>query len=71
MTAFTDTDTDSDIDAVVHNRLPDWGLTRTGRRTATRQLTAQNATAEQIADLLGVTPRTVYRWRALDRQAAA
>ncbi|MGV9756967.1 helix-turn-helix domain-containing protein [Streptomyces tricolor] len=58
------TDDPHDIAAVVHDRLPDWGLTRTGRRTVTQQLTAQGARAEEIAELIGVTPRTVYRWRA-------
>ncbi|MFF9624235.1 helix-turn-helix domain-containing protein [Streptomyces griseosporeus] len=62
---------DYDIELVVHDRLPDWGLTRLGRRIAARQLTERNASVEEISELIGVDPRTVYRWRAEDRQAAA
>ncbi|MCI3271423.1 helix-turn-helix domain-containing protein [Streptomyces cylindrosporus] len=61
------TDAD-DIRAVVHDRLPDTGLSRTARRTATRQLTAAGAPADEIARLIGVTERTVYRYRAADRR---
>ncbi|MFJ5259119.1 helix-turn-helix domain-containing protein [Streptomyces sp. NPDC088387] len=57
----------ADIRAVVEDRLPDTGLSRTARRTATRQLTTAGARAAEIAALLGVTERTVYRWRAVDR----
>ncbi|MES9522420.1 helix-turn-helix domain-containing protein [Streptomyces capoamus] len=56
-----------DIPPVVEDRLPDHGLTITDRRTAARQLTARGATPEEIAELIGVTPRTIYRWRAQDR----
>lgn len=63
------TDAD-DIRAVVQDRLPDSGLSRTARRTATRQLTAHGARAAEIARLIGVTERTVYRYRAADRDAA-
>jgi DNA-binding CsgD family transcriptional regulator len=66
---MTDQDTD-DIRAVVHDRLPDTGLSRTARRTATQQLTAAGARAPEIARLLGVHERTVYRYRAADRTAA-
>ncbi|AWT42599.1 MULTISPECIES: helix-turn-helix domain-containing protein [Streptomyces] len=62
---------DYDIELVVHDRLPDWGLTRLGRRIAARQLTERNASVDEISALIGVDPRTVYRWRAEDRQAAA
>lgn len=63
---MTPSDAD-DIASVVHDRLPDSGLSRTARRTATQQLTAAGARAPEIARLLGVTERTVYRWRAADR----
>lgn len=53
-----------DIPPVVENRLPDHGLTITDRRTAARLLTEQGASAAEIAALIGVTERTVYRWRA-------
>ena len=52
-----------DIPPVVDDRLPDHGLTFTDRRIAARQLAAQGVSAEEIAALIGVTPRTVYRWR--------
>ncbi|MEU9333176.1 helix-turn-helix domain-containing protein [Streptomyces sp. NPDC048290] len=68
---MTTTDAAEDIAAVVHDRLPDWGLTPAARRTATRQLTTRGVGAEEIAGLLGVTPRTVWRWRAEDRKATA
>lgn len=59
------------IPPVVDNRLPDHGLTRTDRRTAARLLVAQNVHPSQIAHLIGVTERTVYRWQAEGfRQAA-
>lgn len=64
------TDTADDIAAVVDNRLPDWGLTRTGKQTAARLLAAQGVHASEIAELIGVTERTVYRWQAAFRQAA-
>ncbi|MFJ4682011.1 helix-turn-helix domain-containing protein [Streptomyces sp. NPDC088789] len=67
---ITSTDHPDDIAAVVHDRLPDWGLTPHGRRTATRQLTAAGVPAEGIAALLGVSERTVCRWRAEDRRGA-
>ncbi|MGR6538856.1 helix-turn-helix domain-containing protein [Streptomyces rochei] len=62
---------EQDIEFVVHDRLPDWGLTRRSRRIAAQQLTERDASAEEIAELIGVTPRTVYRWRAEGFQEAA
>lgn len=59
------------IPPVVEDRLPDHGLTRTDRRTAARLLAAQDVHPSEIAHLLGVTERTVYRWQAERfRQAA-
>lgn len=58
-----------DIPPVVEDRLPDHGLTFSDRRTAATQLASQGAHASEIAALLGVTERTVYRWQAA-RQAA-
>lgn len=57
-------DTDADIAAVVHDRLPDWDLTPASRRTAAQQLAAQGVHPAEIARLLGVSVRTVYRWQA-------
>lgn len=59
---------DDEIAFVVEDRLPDWGLTRLGRRVAARQLAERDASVEEVAGLIGVDPRTVYRWRAEDRR---
>lgn len=61
---------DLDIDFVVHDRVPDHGLTRASRRIAARRLWERNVTVDEVAGLVGVDPRTVYRWRREDRQAA-
>ncbi|CAM5391253.1 helix-turn-helix domain-containing protein [Streptomyces sp. NPDC059459] len=62
---------EQDIEFVVRDRLPDWGLTRRSRRIAAQQLTERDVSVEEIAELIGVTPRTVYRWRAEGFQEAA
>lgn len=62
---------EDDIEFVVRDRLPDWGLTRRGRRIAAQRLTERDASVEEIAGLIGVAPRTVYRWRAEGFQEAA
>jgi hypothetical protein len=59
-----------DIPAVVEDRLPDHGLTFTDRRTAAALLGEQDVHASEIAALLGVSERTVYRWQAARRRAA-
>jgi hypothetical protein len=61
---------DMDIEFVVQDRLPDHGLTRLGRRIAARELLDRNASVDEVAGLIGVDPRTVYRWRREDRWAA-
>jgi hypothetical protein len=59
------------IPPVVDDRLPDHGLTHTDRRTAAALLATQGVHPSQIAALIGVTERTVYRWQAQRfRQAA-
>ncbi|GAA2199852.1 MULTISPECIES: helix-turn-helix domain-containing protein [Streptomyces] len=60
-----------DIRPVVEDRLPDHGLTFTDRRTAARELAARGVHPAEIAELIGVTERTVYRWQAQARQNAA
>lgn len=62
---------EQDIEFVVQDRLPDHGLTRASRRIAARQLAERNASVEEVAGLIGVDPRTVYRWRREDQQTAA
>ena len=61
----------TDTPPVVDDRLPDHSLTHTDRRTAAQLLAAQGVHPSQIAHLIGVTERTVYRWQAKGfRQAA-
>jgi transposase-like protein len=60
---------ETDIASVVEHRLPDHGLTRLGRRIAARQLLDKNVPVNEIAQLIGVDPRTVYRWRREERAA--
>lgn len=62
---------DDEIACVVEERLPDHGLTRLGRRIAARRLAERDAPAEEVAELIGVDTRTVYRWRAEERPLAA
>ncbi|MEZ3180326.1 helix-turn-helix domain-containing protein [Streptomyces pimonensis] len=62
---------EEEVEFVVRDRSPDHGLTRLGRRIAARQLLERDASVEEIAELIGVTPRTVYRWQAERRRAAA
>jgi DNA-directed RNA polymerase specialized sigma24 family protein len=59
-----------DVDVVARERRPVSGLTRLEQRLVALKLTAADASAAEIADLLGVSPRTVHRWRANERQAA-
>ena len=66
MTRRRPADDPEDIYDVVHGRYPDTQLTPTGRQTVYRQL-AGKARPEEIAALLGVTERTVYRWQAAHR----
>lgn len=56
-----------DVAFVVEDRLPDHGLTRLGRRIAARRLAERDVPVDEVADLIGVDPRTVYRWRAEER----
>jgi hypothetical protein len=62
---------DYDVELVVRDRLPDWGLTRLGRRLAARKLAEIETPVEEVAELIGVDTRTVYRWRAEERLDAA
>lgn len=62
---------EQDVAFVVEDRLPDWGMTRRSRRLAARQLAERGTSVDEVAELLGVTPRTVWRWRSEDAQAAS
>lgn len=61
---------EQDIDFVVQDRLPDHGLTRASRRIAARKLAERNAPVDEVAQLIGVDLRTVWRWRREDREAS-
>lgn len=62
---------DHDVAAIIREQRPAPGLTRLERTKVARGLTEHGLPATEIARILTVTPRTVYRWRAQDRQAAA
>lgn len=58
------------IPPVVEDRLPDHGLTITDRRKAAELLGEQGVHASEVAHLIGVNERTIYRWQAQRRQTA-
>lgn len=53
-----------DVELIVEQARPVEGLTRLERVMVARGLTARGKSAEEIARIVGVTPRHVYRWRA-------
>jgi hypothetical protein len=60
-----------DVELIVEQARPVEGLTRLERVMVARGLTTRGLPAEEIARIVGVDPRTVYRWRADGfRQAA-
>ncbi len=59
------------VAVIVHDRRPARGLTRLERVQVARGLTAHGLPAHEIARILAVTPRTVYRWRAQGFRPAA
>jgi hypothetical protein len=62
---------DTDVETLIREQRPAEGLTRLERVKVARGLTAHGVAAEEIARILGVHPRTVYRWRSEGfRQAA-
>lgn len=62
---------ETDVESIVREQRPAPGLTRLERILVARGLTQRDVPAEEIARILDVTPRTVYRWRADSfRQAA-
>jgi hypothetical protein len=60
-----------DVELIVREARPVEGLTRLERVMVARGLTERDTPAEEIARIVGVTPRCVYRWRSEGfRQAA-
>jgi hypothetical protein len=60
-----------DVDLIVREARPAEGLTGRERVMVARGLTERAVPAEDIARIVGVTPRSVYRWRSEGfRQAA-
>jgi len=55
---------DHDVAAIIREQRPAPGLTRLERVLVAQGLTQLGLPAEEIARILAVTPRTVYRWRA-------
>ena len=62
---------DTDVALIVEQARPAPGLTRLEKVMVARGLTRRDVPAGEIARILAVTPRTVYRWRSEGfRQAA-
>lgn len=62
---------DHDVAAIIREQRPAQGLTRLERVKVARGLTERDVPAEEIARIVGVHPRSVYRWRSQGfRQAA-
>lgn len=62
---------DHDVAAIIREQRPAPGLTRLERVMVARGLTRLGLPAAEIARIVGVHPRTVYRWRAQDFREAA
>jgi len=62
-TTWTSADPD-EVDLLIRHPRPVHGLTRLEQRLIAQGLTARDMPAEEIARILHVHPRTVYRWRA-------
>lgn len=60
---------ETDVELIVDQPRPVDGLTRLERVLVARGLSAKDLTAGQIAEVVGVSARTVYRWRAAARTA--
>lgn len=62
---------EQDVAAIIRDARPAPGLTRLERIKVARGLTDHGLPAAEIARILTVTPRTIYRWRSEGfRQAA-
>lgn len=63
---------DYDVDLIVRERRPAEGLTRLERVMVARGLTERDVPAREVARIVGVTTRSVERWRSEGfRQARA
>ena len=62
---------ETDVQLLVAQRRSTEGLTRLERILLARGLTEQGLSAAEIACILGVTDRTVFRWRAREHHPAA
>ncbi|MCM2427363.1 hypothetical protein [Streptomyces sp. RKAG337] len=56
-----------DVEAVVARQAKPDGLGAASRHEVARRLTALQLSADEIARILSVSPRTIHRWRAQDR----
>ncbi|MCI3246484.1 helix-turn-helix domain-containing protein [Streptomyces spinosisporus] len=62
---------EQDVQTIIREARPAPGLTRLERIQVAQGLTQHGLPAQEIARILDVTPRTVYRWRSEGfRQAA-
>lgn len=61
---------DHDVAAIIREQRPAPGLTRLERMKVAQGLTGLGLPADEIARIVGVTPRTVYRWRTTTRTPA-
>ena len=59
-----------DVELIVRERRPAYGLTRLERVLVARGLTARGVSEAEIAEIVRVDRRTVRRWRAAARPAA-
>ena len=61
---------DHDVQLIIQEQRPAPGLTRLERVKVAHGLTEHGLPAHEIARILGVTERTVYRWRTREPTAA-
>ncbi len=61
----------TNIQTIIREQRPTQGLTRLERVLVAHGLTAHGLPATEIARILGVHPRTVYRWRSSNSRTAA
>lgn len=58
------------IDATIRDHRATPGLRPHEQRAIARKFTELRLSAAEIARILSVTPRTIHRWRARDRETA-